>query len=95
MLLFPNKPKYFVKFTNKKLLTFNTKKTSILRYSQIGLLAKCSGFISNFQIEAVRLYLRRLAKKRSQLFFRVFPDQPITKKPNQVRMGRGVGGLKY
>ena len=49
----------------------------------------------NFQMEAIRLFLRRLLKKRAQIFFRVFPDQPITKKPNEVRLGRGKGSFKY
>ena len=53
------------------------------------------GYISNHQIQAVRFFLRRFLKKRAQLFFRIFPNQPITKKPNQTRLGRGKGNLKY
>jgi large subunit ribosomal protein L16 len=66
-----------------------------LKFSKLGLIAKESGFIPNFQIEAIRLFLRRLLKKRAQIFFRIFPNQPITKKPNEVRLGRGKGNFKY
>ena len=71
------------------------KKDNILKFSKLGLIAKESGFIPNFQIEAIRLFLRRLLKKRAQIFFRIFPNQPITKKPNEVRLGRGKGNFKY
>lgn len=71
------------------------KKDHIFRFSRIGLIANETGFLPNYQIEATRLFLRRLLKKRAQLFFRVFPNQSITKKPNEVRLGRGKGNLKY
>ena len=66
-----------------------------IKFSNFGLIAKQAGIIPNFQIEAIRLFIRRLVKKRAQLFFRIFPNQPITKKPNEVRLGRGKGNLKY
>jgi large subunit ribosomal protein L16 len=95
MLLFPKKPKFLKSFANKKITSNFYKKDNNFRFSRIGLIAKEAGFIPNFQIEAIRLFLRRLLKKRAQLFFRIFPNQPITKKPNEVRLGRGKGNLKY
>ena len=95
MLLFPKKPKYFKSFSNRKIVSNFSKKDNILKFSKLGLIAKESGFIPNFQIEAIRLFLRRLLKKRAQIFFRIFPNQPITKKPNEVRLGRGKGNFKY
>jgi large subunit ribosomal protein L16 len=95
MLLFPKKPKFLKSFANKKITSNFSKKDNNFRFSRIGLIAKEAGFIPNFQIEAIRLFLRRLLKKRAQLFFRIFPNQPITKKPNEVRLGRGKGNLKY
>ena len=95
MLLFPKKPKYLKSFSNKKIFSNNLKKDKIPRFSRIGLIAKQAGFVPSFQIEAIRLFLRRFLKKRGQLFFRIFPNQPITKKPNEVRLGRGKGNLKY
>jgi large subunit ribosomal protein L16 len=95
MLLFPKKPKYLKSFANKKIISNYMKHNNILKFSKIALIAKEAGFVPNFQIEAIRLFLRRLLKKRAQLFFRIFPNQPITKKPNEVRLGRGKGNLKY
>ena len=59
------------------------------------LVAAESGKVTNFQLEALRRFLRRFLKKKAQIFFRVFPSVPITKKPNDVRLGRGKGNLKY
>lgn len=95
MLLFPKKPKFMKSFTNKKITGCFTKNKNTLRFSCLSIVAKQSGFIPNFQMESIRLLLRRLLKKRAQIFFRIFPDKPITKKPEQIRMGRGKGSLKY
>ena len=57
--------------------------------------AKESGIITNFQLESIRRFLRRFLKKKAQLFFRIFPNISITKKPNEIRLGRGKGKLKY
>jgi large subunit ribosomal protein L16 len=94
MLLFPKKSKYLKSFSNKK-FTKCLNKANILKFSHISIISKENGFIPNFQIEAIRLQLRKMIKKRAQLFFRIFPNQPITKKPNEVRLGRGKGALKY
>jgi len=95
MLLFPKKPKFLKSFSNKKITSNSLKSNNLLRFSRLGLVTKEAGFVPNFQIEAIRLFLRRLLKKRAQIFFRVFPTQPITKKPNEVRLGRGKGNFKY
>ena len=49
----------------------------------------------NFQIEAIRRFLRRFLKKKAVLFINIFPNISITKKPNDIRQGRGKGGVKY
>ncbi len=95
MLLFPKKPKFFKSFSNKKIIKNVKKKNHIFKFSKLGLLSKESGFIPNYQIESIRLFLRRFLKKRAQIFFRFFPNQPITKKPNEIRLGRGKGPFKY
>ena len=46
-------------------------------------------------MESIRRFLRRTLKKKAQIFFRIFPNTPITKKPNDIRLGRGKGNLKY
>jgi large subunit ribosomal protein L16 len=93
--LYPKKPKYLKSFSHKNVSSIHVKNNNIFRFSCVALLAKKHCFIPNFQIEAVRLLLRKFLKKRSQLFFRVFPNVPITKKPNEIRLGRGKGNLKH
>lgn len=95
MLLFPKKPKYLRSYSNKKTTGNCVQLNNSFRFSNLGLIASEAGFISNYQMEAIRLFLRRYIKKHGQLFIRFFPNQPITKKPNEVRLGRGKGGLKY
>ena len=95
MLLFPKKPKYLKSFSNRKIIKTNKTGLNKFRFAKIGLISKESGFIPNYQIEAIRLFLRRLLKKKAQIFFRIFPNQAITKKSNEIRLGRGKGALKY
>ena len=68
---------------------------TVYSFANLSIIAEQSGFLTNFQIEALRRFLRRYLKKKAQLFFRIFVNRPITKKPNEVRLGRGKGGLKY
>ncbi len=51
------------------------------------------GWINSRQIEAARMAIQRHVKRQGQLFIRVFPDKPITKKPLETRMGKGKGPL--
>ena len=94
MMLMPKKPKYLKSFSNKKIIT-NNKKQNSLKFAKFCLISSDAGFIPNFQIEAIKLFLRKNLKKRGQIFFRLFPNQPITKKANETRLGRGKGNLKY
>ncbi len=50
-----------------------------------------SGKISNKQIEAARIAFTRFMKREGKVWIRIFPDKPITKKPLEVRMGKGKG----
>jgi large subunit ribosomal protein L16 len=50
-----------------------------------------SKWITGRQIEAARQAITRYMKREGQLWIRIFPDKPITKKPNEVRMGKGKG----
>jgi large subunit ribosomal protein L16 len=47
------------------------------------------------QIEAARIAATRYMKREGQLWIRIFPDKPITKKPLEVRMGKGKGAVEY
>ena len=82
-------------FSGKKIMPVTSSKTSLNKYGNIALVADESGKITNFQMESIRRFLRRFLKKKAQIFFRVFPNTPITKKPNDVRLGRGKGNVKY
>ena len=95
MLLLPKKFKYFKPFINKKLTNNWSNNDHRLKYSHLALISNQSGFISNRQIETVRLLLRRLLKKKGQIYYCIFPNYSITKKPNEVRLGRGKGNVKY
>lgn len=53
------------------------------------------GFITARQIESARIAVTRAMKREGQVWVRIFPDKPITKKPAEVRMGKGKGAPEY
>ena len=53
------------------------------------------GWITSRQIEAARIAVTRNMKREGQVWIRVFPDKPVTKKPAEVRMGKGKGAPEY
>lgn len=53
------------------------------------------GWITSRQIEACRVAITREMKRQGQLWIRIFPDKPVTKKPAEVRMGKGKGAPEY
>ena len=94
MVLFPKKPKYLKPFLGKfknKIMVKKIKPT----YANFVLVAAQSGLITNFQIEAIKKYLRRFVKKQAQLFIKIFPSNSVTKKPLAIRLGRGKADVKY
>ena len=68
---------------------------SSLNFGDFGLQAAECGYISSRQIEAARVAMTRRVKRGGKLWIRIFPDKPITKKPAEVRMGKGKGCLLY
>ena len=54
-----------------------------------------SEFLTSRQIEAARIAATRYMKREGQLWIKIFPDKPITKKPLEVRMGKGKGAVEY
>ncbi|MFN8417551.1 MAG: 50S ribosomal protein L16 [Cytophagaceae bacterium] len=54
-----------------------------------------AGWLTARQIEAARIAMTRAMKREGQVWIRVFPDKPITKKPAEVRMGKGKGAPEY
>ena len=66
-----------------------------LSNGMFGIKALDSVFITSRQIEAARIAATRYMKREGQLWIKIFPDKPITKKPLEVRMGKGKGAPEY
>lgn len=64
-------------------------------FGDYGLQATECGWITARQIEAARISISRHVKRGGKVYIRVFPDKPITKKPAEVRMGKGKGSPEY
>ncbi len=64
---------------------------SSLNFGEYGLQVLECGYISAKQIEAARIAMTRHVKRGGRMWIRIFPDKPITKKPAEVRMGKGKG----
>jgi large subunit ribosomal protein L16 len=68
---------------------------SSVSFGEYGLKATERGRITARQIEAARRTITRHAKRTGKMWIRIFPDKPITKKPLEVRMGKGKGSVEY
>lgn len=66
-----------------------------LAFGEFGLKSLDNGWVKNNQIEAVRVIIARQLHKGGKLWIRIFPDKSITKKPAEVRMGKGKGDLDH
>ncbi len=77
-----------------KLKNYNFK-SSKLKFGNIGLKALSSGTITAKQIEAARQSINRKIKRKGKIWIRIFPFVPITKKPMEVRMGKGKGSISH
>ena len=64
-------------------------------FGEFGLKATGRGRITARQIEAARRTITRTVKRGGKLWIRVFPDKPVSKKPLEVRMGKGKGNVEY
>jgi len=68
---------------------------SSVSFGEYGLKATGRGRLTARQIESARRAMTRHVKRGGKIWIRVFPDKPITKKPLEVRMGKGKGGVEY
>jgi large subunit ribosomal protein L16 len=68
---------------------------AVLSFGEFGLKALENGWLKNTQIEAVRVILARQLHRGGKMWIRVFTDKSITKKPAEVRMGKGKGELDH
>ncbi|MCZ2459408.1 MAG: 50S ribosomal protein L16 [Chitinophagales bacterium] len=73
----------------------NTKRGATIAFGSYGLKALDGQWITDRQIEAARQALTREMKREGNVWIRIFPDKPITRKPLEVRMGKGKGNLEF
>lgn len=73
----------------------NAQRGSSIAFGSYGLKTLEPKWITSRQIEAARITITRRMKRQGQVWIRIFPDKPITAKPNEVRMGKGKGSLDH
>jgi large subunit ribosomal protein L16 len=88
-MLSPKKVKF--RKQQKGRMRGTARRGSQLNFGEFGLQAIECGTISARQIEAARIAMTRHVKRGARIWIRIFPDKPFTKKPAEVRMGKGKG----
>lgn len=73
----------------------NAGRGSELAFGSFGIKTMEPAWITSRQIEAARIAVTRFMKREGQVWIRIFPDKPVTKKPAEVRMGKGKGAPEY
>ena len=92
-MLAPKKTKY--RKAHKGRIHGNAKGGTDLLFGSFGLKALTPNRITARQIEAARRTMTRYMKREGKVWIRIFPDKPITSKPQEVRMGKGKGALDH
>ncbi|MBE9481554.1 MAG: 50S ribosomal protein L16 [Bacteroidetes bacterium] len=92
-MLQPKKTKY--RKMQKGKMKGNSQRGNQLAFGSFGIKALEETWITGRQIEAARQAVTRYMKREGQIWIRIFPDKPITKKPAEVRMGKGKGAPEY
>ena len=92
-MLQPKKTKY--RKVQKGRMKGNSGRGYRLSNGMFGIKSLDSNFLTSRQIEAARIAATRYMKREGQLWIKIFPDKPITKKPLEVRMGKGKGAVEY
>ena len=90
-MLQPKKTKY--RKVQKGRMKGNSGRGHRLSNGMFGIKSLDSNFLTSRQIEAARIAATRYMKREGQLWIKIFPDKPITKKPLEVRMGKGKGAV--
>jgi len=73
----------------------NTKRGAEISFGSFAIKTLEEAWITGRQIEAARQAISRYMKREGQIWIRIFPDKPVTKKPAEVRMGKGKGAPEY
>jgi len=72
-----------------------SKGAAFVHFGEFGIQVLERGWITNQQIEACRVTINRYFQRRGKVWIRIFPDKPVTKKPAEVRMGKGKGAVDH
>ncbi len=72
-----------------------SKGAHFVHFGEFGMQVLERGWITNQQIEACRVAINRYFQRRGKVWIRIFPDKPVTKKPAEVRMGKGKGAVDH
>jgi large subunit ribosomal protein L16 len=92
-MLMPKKTKYRKRMKGR--MTGSETRGTELEFGEYGLQSLEPCWITSRQIEAARRALTRHIKRGGQVWIKIFPDKPITKKPAETRMGKGKGSPEY
>ncbi len=92
-MLQPKKTKFRKTFKGR--IRGASKGGTELNFGQFGLKAMEPDRVTARQIEAARRAMTRHMKRAGRVWIRIFPDVPVTKKPTEVRMGKGKGGIEF
>ncbi len=92
-MLQPKKTKH--RKAHKGRIKGNAQRGATVAFGSFGLKALEPIWLTNRQIESARQAMTRDMKREGNVWIRIFPDKPITKKPAEVRMGKGKGNLEY
>lgn len=92
-MLLPKRVKY--RRVHRGRLTGKAYRGNKVTYGEYGLVALEPAWITANQIEAARIAMTRYTKRGGQVWIKIFPDKPVTKKPAETRMGSGKGSPEY
>ena len=92
-MLMPKRTKY--RKQQKGRIRGNAARGTRVSFGDFGLKAMEPGRITSRQIEAARIAMTRRMKRAGKVYIRIFPDKPITRKPAEVRMGKGKGSIDH
>ncbi len=92
-MLMPKRVKY--RRVHRGRMTGAATRGNTLTYGEYGLVATEPAWITANQIEAARIAMTRYTKRGGQVWIKIFPDKPVTKKPAETRMGSGKGSPEF
>ena len=92
-MLMPKRVKHRKQFRGT--MRGKAQRGNVISFGEYGLVAVEPAWIKSNQIEAARVAMTRYIKRGGQVWIKIFPDKPVTKKPLETRMGKGKGAPEY